>query len=304
MEGIIGWILVSIFGGIGAISLVPILARGSLRWPVTQWVLLIVVGGAGACILTVALFRTAKHYLLTTSRGRMTEGIVVDQRKEYVTITHSSRNRDDSLFSDTGSSSWSRYYPIVEFHSEEGTPVRFQGRVYGTSKPMIATEAKVKVYYDPRKPSNACIGTFSELWLRPLVMSVAGLIFLISGALGFVAGGRVLTAALAEARSPETIERQIQDDVRESYNYTVHLQGTIDRVQALDGHGPALYEFICKCVKPGGTTPEEFRSVSFPFNPGAGFVGRTVDIYFDPKEPGRYYVPMGALMKEIVGGLK
>ena len=109
MEGIIGWILVSVFGGIGAIRLVPILAKGSLRWPVTQWVLLIVLGGAGACILTVALFRTAKHYVLTSSRGQVTEGSVVDQRKEYVTITHNSRNRDDSVFSDTGSSSWIRY---------------------------------------------------------------------------------------------------------------------------------------------------------------------------------------------------
>jgi len=215
MEGIIGWILVSIFGGIGAIRLVPILARGSLRWPVTQWVLLIVVGGAGVCILTVALLRTAKHYLLTTSRGQVAEGRVVDQRQEYVTLTHSSRNRDDGLFKDTGSSSWSRYYPIVEFHPGEGNAVRFQGRVYGSSQPMIATGAKVKVYYDPGNPSHACIGTFSELWLKPLVMSVAGLIFLISGTLGFVAGGRVLAAALAEARRPETIEQQIQDDVRE-----------------------------------------------------------------------------------------
>ena len=304
MEGIIGWILVSIAGGIGAISLVPILAKSSLKWPVTQWILLIVVGGAGACILTVALFRSARHYLLTTSRGRVTEGRVVDQRKEYVTITHNSRNRDDSLFTNTGSSSWVRYHPIVEFHPEEGKSVRFQGRVYGTDKPMIATGSAVRVYYDPGNPSNACIGTFSELWLRPLVMSVAGLIFLLSGVLGFISAGRVLAARLAEARSPEAIERILQDDLRAPYNYKVHIQGTIDRVQALGGSGPDLYEFICKAVRPGATGPEEFRSMFLPFKPGTGFVGRTVDIYLDPEEPGRYYVTMGDLMKEIVGALK
>ncbi|HEV3027969.1 MAG TPA: DUF3592 domain-containing protein [Planctomycetota bacterium] len=302
MEGIVGWILVSIFGGIGAISLVPMLARGSLRWPAIQWVLLIAVGGAGACILTVAIFRTAKHYLLTSSRGRVTEGRVVDQRKEYVTLTHSSRNRDDTLFQNTGSSSWVRYHPVVEFHPEDGKTVRFQGRVYGSDKAMIPTGAMVRVYYDPGNPSSACIGTFSELWLRPLVMSVAGLVALVSGVLGFVASGRVLAAAAAEARSPEALERQVQDDLRESYNYPVHIQGTIDRVQALDVRGPALYEFVCKGVRPGGSGPEEFRSVSFPFKPGTGFVDRTVEIYLDPQEPGRYYLPMGALMREIASG--
>jgi len=304
MEGIIGWILVSIFGGIGAIRLVPLLAKGSLRWPMTQWVLLILLGGAGACILTVALFRTARHCLLTTLRGRVTEGTVVDQRKEYVTITHTSRNRDDRLFSETGRSSWVRHYPIVEFQSGEGKSVRFEGSVYGSDKPMIATGTTVKLYYDPGNPSNACIGTFSELWLRPLVMSVAGLIFLVSGAWGFVASGRVLEAFLAEARSPEALERQLQDDLRESYNYPVHFRGTIDRMNTLDVQGPALYEFVCKGVKPGGTAAEEFRSPSFPFNPGTGIVGRPVDIYLDPTVPGRYYVPMGALMKDILSGPK
>jgi len=304
MEGIIGWILVSIFGGIGAIRLVPLLAKGSLRWPVTQWVLLIVVGGAGACILTVALFRTARHCLLTTRRGRVAEGRVVDQRKEYVTVTHASRSRDDRLFSEMGSSSWVRQYPIVEFHSEEGSAVRFEGSVYGSGKPMIPTGATVNVYYDPGNPSRACIGTFLELWLRPLVMSLAGLIFLVSGASGYVASGRVLANFLAEARSPEALERQLQDDLRESYNYPVHFQGTIDRLHALDGQGPALYEVVCKGIKPGGSSPEEFRSPSFPFKPGASLVGRPVDIYLDPKEPGRYYVPMGALMKDILGGPK
>jgi len=304
MEGIVGWILVSIFGGIGAISLVPTLAKGSSRWPAIQWVLLMVVGGAGACLLAVGLFRIAKHYRLTTSRGRMTEGRVVDQHKEYVTLTHSSRNRDDTLFSDTKSSSWVRYSPIVDFHTEDGKPVRFQGRVSAPSKPLIATGATVRVYYDPGNPANACIGTFSELWLRPLVMALAGLVFLVSGVLGFVASGRVLSAALAEARSPETLERLVQDDLRESYNFKVHIQGTIDRVQALGGHGPPLYEFICKGVRPGATTAEEFRSVSIPFKPGSDFVGRTVDIYLDPEEPGRYYLPMGSLMKEIIGALK
>ncbi|HVR84634.1 MAG TPA: DUF3592 domain-containing protein [Planctomycetota bacterium] len=304
MEGIVGWVLVSIFGGLGAIRLVPLFAKGSLKWPAIQWVLLAVVGGAGACILTVALFRTAKHYLLTTASGRVTEGKVVDQHKEYVTLTHSSRNRDDSLFQSTGRSSWVRYHPVVEFQPEEGNPVRFQGKVYGTEKPMIATGAPVRVYYEPGNPSNACIGTFSELWLRPLAMSLAGLMFLVAGVLGFVASGRVQAAALAEARSPEALERQVQDDLRESYNYPVHVQGTIDRVEALDVQGPALYEFICRAVKPGGTDPEEFRSVSIPFQPGPGFVGRTVEIYFNPQEPGTYYLPMGALMREIVGGAR
>jgi hypothetical protein len=304
MEGIVGWGLVSVFGGLAAIRLVPLLARGSLRWPVLQWILLIVFGGAGACILAVALFRTAKHYLLTSSRGRVAEGRVVDQKKEYVTITHNTRARDDTLFQEPGRSSWVRYQPVVEFHPEEGKAVRFQGRVYGTEKPMIATGAAVRVYYDPGNPSNACIGTFSELWLRPLVMSVAGLVLLASGVLGFVASGRVLAAVLVDARSPETLERMVQDDLRESSNFTIHIRGTIDRSQAVEIEGPPLYEFICKGVKPGGAAPEEFRSQSFPFKPGPGFVGRAVDIYLDPMEPGRYYVPMGELMKELARGLK
>jgi hypothetical protein len=306
MEGIVGWVVVGILGGIGAFSLVPLLVRGSLQWPAIQWAVLVVLGGVGACILMTGLVWIARCYRLTGSGGRVAEGRVVGQRKEFITITHNSRSRmDDDHFGDTNRSSWVRYYPIVEFRPEEGEAARMEGRVYGTGRPMLETGRVVRVFYDPRHPSSrAVLDTFYETWLRPLVVSGAGLILLVAGIWGYLASGRALAASQAEARSPEALERQTERDSQAARQYELRVQGTIDRFERADVTGPAQYRFVCKAVRPGEKQPEEFPSEAFPFEPGSGFGGRPVEIFFDREDPLIYYVPLGGLWEEMAGKAK
>ena len=297
MDWTSGWIVVILFGVMGAFGLVPVLARGSVQYPVTQWALLILLGGAGACILTGGLIKAAKRHRLTTPSGRIAEGKGVAQREEYHhTSASRAKDRDDSVFSDSGSKSWNEYYPVVDFLSEGGKAVRFEGSDSGTDQPRIKTGTPVKVYYDPRNPSTAFIGTFSEKWMGPLAMSLAGLIFLISGLAGFALSARALAAEPAEARTPQAIERVISEDGVASTQFPVHIQGTIVRADVLRVQVPPPYTFICKAVRPGGSTAEEFRTRSIPYRPGNGWVGRIVEIYLDSKDPPAYYVFLGLLL--------
>jgi hypothetical protein len=296
------WVVVILFGVMGGFGLVPVMAKGSAHYPVMQWILLVALGGPGACILAFGLWKAAKHHRLTTSSGRVAEGKVVDQHRVYRHIAASrAKDRDDSVFSDSGSKSWDDVYPIVEFLSEEGKAVRFQGIICGKDKPAIKTGTVVKVYYDPRNPSTAFIGTFMEMGLLPLSISVAGLVLLLGGLAGFALSARALGAHLALDRDPEAIERVVEEDNAAAGIYTVHFQGTIDRAEVLRVQLPPPYTFVCKAVRPGASTAEEFRTRSIPWKPGNAWLGRTIDIYLKPDDPTAYYVPVGSLLREMAG---
>lgn len=301
MEWILYWIVGAVFGGISAFSLLPTFVRGSAQWPQIPWVLLAGFGGVGACILSGGLVWTARHLRLTTASGRIAEGRVVDQRKEYVTLNfkNNASQRDPLRFDNRTRASWIRYHPVVEFQTEGGEQVRFEGRIYGSEKPMIPTGSSVRIYYDPSRPSNAFIGSFMEAWLGPLVVSLVGALCLTYGLLGFVGGRRALEADIQAQLSPEAIERHIQEDAMTPYQFRSHIQGSIDRIERTNVTGPPQWEFVIKAVRPGEAAPDEFRSPSVPVYPGEGFIGRKVDVYLDPKERYRYTVPFGSLLQEI-----
>jgi hypothetical protein len=48
-----------------------------------------------------------------------------------------------------------------------------------SNPPSFRVGDQVKVYYDKQNPSNALIGTFSELWFPPLALSFFTAIFFI-----------------------------------------------------------------------------------------------------------------------------
>jgi|GEM_PF-1258191 len=291
------WIVIA---AAGTLALTIGLVRASWLWsqaPFLQWVLLGLFGGVGIFALGAGLLWTARIHRLTTS-GKAAQGALVGQRSASSTI-YFKHGEDVGEFGGTKfSSTYVNFFPIVEFRTEQGQTVRVEGGTDVAKSDKTGTP--VAVFYDPAKPSDAVIADFRQAWLGPLVVSAAGLVFLVCGLAGFAAIRRGVAAAAAAARSPEAVEAQLERDRGASGRYTVAVKGTIVRVQKLDVSGPPLYVYICKGRRPGKSADEEFQTDFFPFELDAGFAGRSVDILLDPDDATAYYVPSGALMKEIV----
>jgi hypothetical protein len=135
-----------------------------------KWIVLMVVGSIGLSALAGGLIWLGKRYQIIKN-GIQAEGRVVAQREDIHTTTAGRVNR----FSRTGQ----YYYPIVEFTTRDGEKIRIEGSSGGGGKPLLETGTTVPVIYTPSDPSSAVIGDATQTWLGPVVLSVAGCIFLI-----------------------------------------------------------------------------------------------------------------------------
>lgn len=80
------------------------------------------------------------------------------------------------------------YRPVVSFTTERGAPVRFSTMAH-SSAPTYELRAAVRVLYDPDRPQDARIRSFTELWMLPILLAGLGSVFTALGAailLGFI----------------------------------------------------------------------------------------------------------------------
>lgn len=151
-----------------------------------KWIVLILFGTVGAGALWGGLSWGLKRYQLM-SRSVSASGRVVDQH-----VHEAPAKRVGAVYRQEPPG----IYPIVEFETREGETVRFQGTTGGQGKPVLETGAEVTVAYDPLDPSDAMIAEFKQAWLGPLVLSVAGAVFLAFGVSGY------FLIAASDRRSP------------------------------------------------------------------------------------------------------
>jgi hypothetical protein len=159
-----------------------------------KWVVMVLLGGLGLAVLVYGLMWGAKRYSLLKA-GLHTQGKVVEILK--------------SLPVDETKSTSAFYYPLVEFQDQNGQTYRFKGST-GSNAPAYETGAQVPLVYNPRNPSEAQLTNFSQFWLGPLLIILAGLgiLFLSYGAFSMM-GGRPKSVA----------ELQKKCSARDSKNY-------------------------------------------------------------------------------------
>jgi hypothetical protein len=240
-----------------------------------KWMVLLLFGGLGLGILVGGLIWVAKRYEISTN-GVHAQGTVVENYKSIST------NSEDS---DRRSRSSGAYYPVVEFQTEEGKKIRFQGST-GSGTPEFEVGTPVKVVYKPQNPHEAQLVNFTQMWLGPVVITIAGFIFFSMGVGSFFIMG-------AGDASQKNSQRQFLSMRPDS----VKINGTIREVKT---KGRDKYVFVCTAVRPGGSMEEEFETDFFTFDPGSEFVGRSVTVCLDPLDRESYYIEFGPLLKEIV----
>ena len=244
-----------------------------------KWMVLFILGGLGLAALIGGLIWGAKRYYISTS-GLHAQGIVVENYKSV------SVNSDDS---DRRSRSSVSYYPVVEFQTGQGEKIRFQGST-GSGTPDFEVGTPVEVIYKPQSPYEAQLAVFSQMWLGPVVVTVAGLIFLLMGVGSFFLIG-------SSDSSGKNADRQFLS-MRPD---TIKISGTIREVRVKKR---GEYVFVCMALRPGATMEEEFETDFFTFDPGREFIGRTLTVILDPFDPKSYYVELDTMLKEIVARQK
>ncbi|MBU0482747.1 MAG: DUF3592 domain-containing protein [Proteobacteria bacterium] len=248
-----------------------------------KWILLMLFGSLGlSALITGAVWGFKRLPLFQT--GYRTEGTVVAQEESVSTETV---GRDVRTSREV-----TTYTPVVEFHTETGTAVRFTASTGGKHKPIIETGATVEVIYNPDDPANAQLTAFSQFWLGPVVLVGAGLLFLVMGVGGFfLIGGH-----------DRAMDTRFDSMMRERLVFTAEtppVKAIIVRTEKQEGQ-KERYVFVCKGKRPGSPVEEEFLSSHFTFDPGRSFKGVTVDVYLDPARPTGYYVNIDPLLPEIV----
>ncbi len=82
----------------------------------------------------------------------------------------------DLRISDSGDGP--NHYPIIEFKTNQGETIRFEGL---PTSPSPVKGTVVPVLYDPSDPNNARVNTFVDRWLFPSLFTPLGLVMLLSG---------------------------------------------------------------------------------------------------------------------------
>lgn len=76
------------------------------------------------------------------------------------------------------------YFPLIGFTTAQGERIRFTSAI-GQGRALPKGSA-VRVLYDPARPDEAELATFTTLWVPSAIMAVFGLPFLAAGLIGLL----------------------------------------------------------------------------------------------------------------------
>ena len=241
-----------------------------------KWVALTLFGTVGLVAFVAGCVWGYQRYVLYRD-GVTAEGTVVENTR--------TRSKDSD-----GNTSVS-YYPIVEFTAQGGTRHRFTGST-GSSVADYEAGAKVSVRYDPQNPSKAQITDFTQFWLGPLGVGVFGFLFLAGGI-----GAFVLIKGSDEAFGPDFQRRMDQVELSLG-KQGIRLEGRVDSVRRQSGRSGDEYVVVCRATLPDGISQQKFDAEPIFFNPGPWIVGKSVEIYVDPRKKERYAVMLDPLLAQ------
>lgn len=137
-----------------------------------KWVQLLIFGTSGLALLLVGISWGLEAYPICRDNV-FTSGTVVD------------------LYADrSGNTSDAVVLPVIEFTIRNNTKVRFRADA-GTINPAeFEKGSTINVLYDPNNPSNARIGSYTQLWRGPLIAGAMGLLITLLSLLLFIKIGR------------------------------------------------------------------------------------------------------------------
>ncbi len=238
------------------------------------------VGLLGAALFIGGLYVLYQRYSVYQN-GIRTEGVVVEN---FQSVT----SAEDSSDSSRTASSIS-YYPIVQFYTTNQHVIKFKGNT-GSSVPEHQEGDKVPVFYKPSEPSCAQIGTFSQMWLLPVVMVVVGILLLLITAI-------VIFSSSSQSGSVDMRRAMLMGN---GLTKSITIEGRISGIRTMQLRDKTMYLLVATGSRPGSYHREEFLSDPLATDPGSGVVGKMVTIRIDVDAPSLYYVDISNLLPDLI----
>jgi len=140
-----------------------------------KWIVLLMFGSIGAVMFIAGSVWGFKRWSLMR-RGVEAVGVIVDS-KESVSTESDSRGRAIGVSH--------AFHPVVQYSTPDGRRLSVTGTTGSGGSADFSLGDHVKVYYDPESPEDSVIATFSQAWLGPLGVGLFGFLFLVAGIGGF-----------------------------------------------------------------------------------------------------------------------
>lgn len=170
------------------------------------------------------------------------------------------------------------YTPVVTFRTNDGQTITFEGSI-SSNPPSFDLQEQVTVYYSPKDPQKAEIGTFFQLWFLPLIFGFMGTIFTSIGA-GF---------GIATYLHRKKIEWLTTNGQR----IKAHFQSVqIDRSQ----RSRRPFRIYCQWQDTLSNKLYVFQSDAIWFDPSP-YITEQIDVLIDPQNPKKYWVDTSSLPK-------
>jgi len=91
------------------------------------------------------------------------------------------------------------YHPVFSFRDAKGDEHEIHSSV-GSNPPSHQKGEKVRVYYDPQNPTDACLDSFFSLWFGPVICGALAVVPTILGVLLILVAPIVIKAISKDVR--------------------------------------------------------------------------------------------------------
>jgi len=171
------------------------------------------------------------------------------------------------------------YSPVYIFNTIDGQ--RIEGESNSSSNPpSYSVGERIKVYYNPDKPSDNMLDGFFNLWGGAIIMGFMGLVFFGIGG-GIIAFGLVKQRRYAQLKDSGTPVFAEYTGV----NYNTSLK--------VNGRSP--YVITAQWQNPSDNKVYIFESDNIWFDPSAHINDEHITVLIDPKNPKNHMIDISFL---------
>lgn len=218
--------------------------------------------GLGLLVASVFLYLNTREFINSSARA---EGRV---------IAHAQSKSSDGD---------PMYAPVISFRTPDGQMVEFKSQT-SSSSPSPAVGEAVEVLYNPQRPQEAEVNSFSSLWTLNIILSALGAGFFIIGTIVFMVFRRT---GQDESRSQRLRGTQDERLRLEGRRLMTKFDAVIrDDSVEVDGRSP--YRIVTQWHNAQSNSIHVFESDEIWFNPEEFIKSELIAVYVDPEDMEMY----------------
>lgn len=171
------------------------------------------------------------------------------------------------------------YKPLVTFNDKNGAKIEFTSGD-SSNPPSYDVGEKIEVLYNPKKPQDAKIKSFSSLWMGVLIICIAGAVFFAVGFSFFISEKKKRALIGFLKQNGTKIETDFQ---------SVNLNTSVK----LNGRNP--FQILSQWQNPATSKIHVFASDDIWFDPTNFIKTNIITVIIDKNNPKKYQVDLSFL---------